>query len=43
MKNYERLEGMVAAVFTPMVKNGEVNYAAIDRYADWIILVAYHG
>lgn len=43
MKNYERLEGMVAAVFTPMVKNGEVNYAAIDRYADWIASTAING
>ena len=29
MNNYERLEGMVAATFTPLDENG-------DKYADWI-------
>lgn len=36
MRNYERLEGMVAATFTPMYENGEVNYAEIENYAKWI-------
>ena len=36
MKNYERLEGMVAATFTPMCPNGEINLSAIDKYAEWI-------
>jgi N-acetylneuraminate lyase len=36
MKNYQRLKGMVAAVFTPFKKNGELNLSMIDRYADHI-------
>ncbi|MDU1891549.1 MAG: dihydrodipicolinate synthase family protein [Dysgonomonas sp.] len=36
MKNYERLNGMIAATFTPFGENGEVNLHVIDRYADWI-------
>ena len=35
MNNYERLEGMVAATFTPMDENGDVNLSVIDKYADW--------
>lgn len=43
MKNYVRLEGMVAATFTPMAENGEVNLSAIDRYADWIASTPVKG
>lgn len=43
MKNYVRLEGMVAATFTPMAENGEVNLSAIDRYADWIASTPIKG
>ena len=39
MNNYERLEGMVAATFTPMDENGDVNLSVIDKYADWIASV----
>ena len=31
MNNYERLEGMVAATFTPMDENGDVNLSVIDN------------
>lgn len=34
MKNYQRLEGMVAASFTPIDAAGKVNLSAIDKYAD---------
>lgn len=34
MKNYQRLEGMVAATFTPMDAKGYVNLSAIAKYAD---------
>ena len=34
--NYKRLKGMVAASFTPFTAAGEVNYDAIDKYADWV-------
>lgn len=37
MKNYQRLEGLVAAVFTPMNNKGEINLAAIDKYARHLI------
>lgn len=37
MKNYQRLEGLVAAVFTPMNQNGEINLEAIDKYAQYLI------
>lgn len=43
MKKFERLEGMIAAAFTPMDKNGEVNLTAIDAYADWIASTAIRG
>ena len=29
MNNYERLEGMVAATFTPMDENGDVNLSVL--------------
>lgn len=31
MNNYERLEGMVAATFTPMDENGDVNLSVIEN------------
>lgn len=34
MKNYQRLEGMVAASFTPMKAGGDLNPEAIKPYAD---------
>lgn len=34
MKNYQRLEGMVAASFTPMDASGNLNLDAINAYAD---------
>ena len=41
--NFKRLEGMVAAVFTPMNKDGEVNLNVIDQYADWIASTSIKG
>ena len=34
MKNYQRLKGLIAATFTPMFDNGEINLSVIDKYAD---------
>lgn len=34
MKNYQRLEGLIAAAFTPMDVSGKVNLSVIDKYAD---------
>lgn len=34
MKNYQRLEGMVAASFTPIDAAGKINLSAISKYAD---------
>lgn len=34
MKNYERLEGLIAASFTPMDASGKINLSVIDKYAD---------
>ncbi len=36
MKNYQKLKGLVAATFTPMLPNGDVHYAVIDPYAQHI-------
>ena len=36
MKNYERLKGLIAAVFTPMHEDGNLHLEMIDRYADYI-------
>ena len=36
MKNYQRLKGLIAAAFTPMNANGNLNLSAIDKYADLI-------
>lgn len=43
MNNYEKLEGMVAATFTPMDENGDVNLSVIDKYADWIASTPIKG
>ena len=43
MNNYERLEGMVAATFTPMDENGDVNLSVIEKYADWIASTPIKG
>ncbi|WP_298647763.1 dihydrodipicolinate synthase family protein [uncultured Proteiniphilum sp.] len=37
MKNYQRLKGLVAATFTPMHSNGDINYSVIDQYARHIV------
>lgn len=34
MKNYQRLKGMVAATFTPLDVNGELNLSVIPKYVD---------
>lgn len=34
MKNHQRLEGLIAATFTPMDQAGSVNLSAISKYAD---------
>lgn len=34
MKNYQRLKGLIAASFTPMDANGNVNLSVINKYAD---------
>lgn len=36
MQNYQKLKGLVAATFTPMHPDGEINYAVIDHYAQHI-------
>lgn len=36
MKNYERIKGMIAATFTPMNENGDINCEEIKKYADYI-------
>lgn len=43
MVKFERLQGMVAAVFTPMYQTGEVNLDAIDKYAEWIASTPING
>lgn len=39
----KRLQGMVAAAFTPFNRSGEVNLMAIDAYADYIASTSIHG
>lgn len=34
MKNYQRLQGLIAASFTPMDETGSINLSVIDKYAD---------
>ena len=36
MEKFERFKGMVAAVFTPMNQDGEINLSVIEDYANWI-------
>lgn len=36
MKNYERIKGMIAATFTPIKENGDINYDEIKHYADYL-------
>jgi len=36
MKNYQRLKGLIAATFTPMDSDGNVNYEEISSYARYI-------
>lgn len=43
MNNYEKLEGMVAATFTPLDENGDVNLSVIDKYADQIASTPVKG
>ena len=43
MITHTRLEGMIAAVFTPFTKEDEVNLEMIDRYADWIASTTIQG
>lgn len=43
MNNYEKLQGMVAATFTPMDDKGDVNLSAIDKYAEWIASTPIKG
>lgn len=43
MKNYQRLEGLVAAVFTPMNDKGLINLAAINKYAQYLIQSGIKG
>lgn len=39
----QKLEGMIAAAFTPMDKDGNVCLSAIDKYADWIARTTIKG
>lgn len=43
MNKYEKLEGMVAAVFTPLNDPGDVNLSLIDMYADRIASTPVRG
>lgn len=43
MKNYERLQGMVAATFTPIDANGEVDFLIIESYAEYIASTPIKG
>ena len=36
MTNYNKLEGLIAATFTPMYINGDINYSVIKEYAQHI-------
>lgn len=37
MNSYKRLEGLIAATFTPMLANGDINYPVIEQYAQHIV------
>lgn len=43
MNNFPRLKGMIAATFTPMKDNGDINYDEIQHYADYIATTAIEG
>ena len=43
MPNFPRLRGMIAATFTPMTETGDINYAEIKPYADYIASTAIDG
>lgn len=36
MRNYQKLDGLIAATFTPMRPDGDINYAVIKQYAQHI-------
>ena len=37
MKNYQRLKGLIAAVFTPMDSSGNINLSVIEPYAQLMV------
>lgn len=43
MKNYQKLEGLIAASFTPMYDNGEINTNEIEKYAEYLIAAGVNG
>ncbi|WP_295731664.1 dihydrodipicolinate synthase family protein [uncultured Muribaculum sp.] len=43
MAKFPRLSGMIAATFTPMKENGDINYDEIKRYADYIASTPVEG
>lgn len=43
MKNYQRLKGLIAAVFTPMDGSGRINLPAIEKYAELMAESAMTG
>jgi len=36
MNNYKKLKGLIAATFTPVDANGDINYPVIRKYAQHI-------
>lgn len=36
MRNYQKLKGLIAATYTPMYANGDINYSVINEYAQHI-------
>lgn len=43
MRNYRKLEGLIAASFTPMFDNGEINVNEIEKYAEYLIATGVDG
>lgn len=43
MKNHQRLKGLIAAAFTPMNTQGELNLPAIEKYADRLAASGMNG
>ncbi len=43
MKNYQRLKGLIAASFTPMDANGNINLSVIEPYAEHIAQAGLTG